>query len=119
MTLPGKSIFVDLNQYLGVSSEPHYRIFDRDKVHEKTQNATVHLNGEKVDPFNPPNPLDFCILTVEFPTLIEDPFSRVEGNFEGDIAEIIFVDKVLTEEERTGIEEYLRKKWLSTIDIDF
>jgi hypothetical protein len=119
MTFPGKFIFRDLNSYLGASSEPRKRIFDFENVDEKTQRARVYLNGTEVDPFTTPNPMEFCILTVEFPSLIEDSFSGIEGNWEGDMAEMIFLDKALTETERKGVEEHLRKKWFSTIDINF
>lgn len=119
LTFPGKCIFRDLNKYLGASSEPEKCIFDFDAVDEKTQNAKVYLNGEKINPFNTPNPMDYCILTVEFESMIKESFERVEGFWEGDIAEMIFVDKVLSETERTGIEEHLRKKWFAAVDIKF
>lgn len=119
LTFPGMFIFRDLNKYLGLSREPEKRFFDLDFVDKKTKEAKVYLNGELVDPFNTPNPMNFCILTVEFPSIITDSFSRVEGYWEGDIAEMIFIDKVLSETERKGVEEYLRKKWFSSIDIEF
>lgn len=119
LTFPGKCIFRDLNKYLGASADPTKSIFDKDAVDEKTKNADVYLNGEKIDPFTTPNPMDYCILTVEFDSQIEDKFERVEGFWEGDIAEMIFVDKALTETERTAIEEHLRKKWFASIDLKF
>ncbi|MGQ1785364.1 hypothetical protein [Saccharicrinis sp. GN24d3] len=119
LTFPGKWIFRDLNKYLGASKDPSKSIFDFDTVDEKTKKASVYLNGGKIDPFNTPNPMDYCILTVEFPEVIEDKFERVEGFWEGDIAEMIFVDKALTESERIGIEEYLRKKWFAAVDLKF
>jgi hypothetical protein len=119
LTFPGKCIFRDLNKYLGASSEPQKRIFDFDAVDKKTQNANVYLNGEKIDPFNTPNPMDYCILTVEFESVITDSFERIEGFWEGDIAEMIFIDKTLTDTERQGIEEHLRKKWFAAVDIKF
>ena len=119
LTFPGKAIFRNLNKYLGASKDPSKSIFDYDFVDEKTKKADVYLNGQKIDPFTTPNPMDFCILTVEFDSQITDPFERVEGYWEGDIAEMIFVDKALTDTERKGIEEHLRKKWFSTVDIEF
>jgi hypothetical protein len=119
LTFPGKCIFRDLNKYLGASADPSKSIFDKDAVDEKTKKADVYLNGTKIDPFTTPNPMDYCILTVEFDSQIEDKFERVEGFWEGDIAEMIFVDKALSETERKGIEEHLRKKWFAAVDLVF
>lgn len=119
LTFPGKWIFRDLNKYLGVSKDPSKSIFDYDFVDEKTKKADVYLNGQKIDPFSTPNPMDFCMLTVQFDEQITDSFERVEGYWEGDIAEMIFIDKALTDTERKGMEEHLRKKWFSTVDIEF
>ncbi len=119
MTFDGKCPFKDLNKYLGKSSDSGKRIFDRETIDEKTKNGHVYLNGKKVDPFNTPNPLDFCLLTVELGSKASEPFSRIEGLWEGSIAEMMFFDRALTETERKGIEEYLRTKWFSAVDLDF
>lgn len=119
LTFPGKCVFRGLNRYLGASEDPSKSIFDYDSVDKMTQQANVFLNGDKVDPFNTPNPMDYCILTVEFPELVNDQFERIEGFWEGDIAEMIFIDRALTETERVSIEEHLRKKWLATVDLEF
>ncbi len=113
MSLPGTCPFRGLNKYLGKSTTSLKRIFDPGTVDLKTKNGKVYLNGEKVDPFKTPNPMKFCILTVEFESEVMDKLAGVEGNWEGDIAEIIFIDKTLSEIERRGVEEYLRKKWFS------
>jgi hypothetical protein len=57
--------------------------------------------------------MKFCILTVEFESEITDKLTGVEGNWEGDIAEMIFIDKTLSDTERRGVEEYLRRKWFN------
>ncbi len=119
LSFPGKSVFRDLNKYLGKSAHPEKSIFDRATIDEKTQKAKVFLNGQEIDPFNTPTPTDFCILTIEFNSPIKDSFSRVEGFWEGEIAEMIFVDRALTEKEHKGIEEHLRKKWFAAVDIQF
>lgn len=119
MTLPGKAPFVEMKKYFGKSSNTAKRLFDLETTDAKTKNGKVYLNGKQVDPFNTANPMDYCILTIEFESVVSDPISTIEGNFEGDIAEMIFIDRTLTEMERTGIEEYLRKKWFSSVDLNF
>lgn len=119
MTFSGKSPFRGLNKYLGKSSESDRRLFDPDTIDEKTANGKVYLNGEAVDPFSTPNPMTFCILTVEFESDITDRLSGIEGYWEGDIAEMLFIDGALSDTERKGIEEFLRKKWFSTVDLEF
>lgn len=119
MTQAGKSPFRDLNKYLGTSSNPQKRIFDPETIADQTKNGKVYLNGKLVDPFNTANPMDYCILTVEFASAIKDPFSRFEGLWEGEIAEMIFFDGILSESERKGIEKYLHKKWLAAVSTQF
>jgi hypothetical protein len=63
--------------------------------------------------------MDYCILTIEFDSVIEDAFTRFEGLWEGEIAEMIFLDGVLSDAERKGIEAYLRKKWLAGVSTQF
>lgn len=115
MTQAGASPFRELNHYLGTSSDPRQRIFDPETIADQTRNGKVYLNGRLVDPFNTPNPMDYCILTVEFASAITDTFSRFEGLWEGEIAEMIFLDGLLSDSERKGIEAYLHKKWLAGV----
>lgn len=113
MSFPGTCLFRGLNKYLGKSTDSGKRIFDPGTVDAKTKNGKVYLNGKIIDPFHTPNPMKFCILTVEFESEITDKLTGVEGNWEGDIAEMIFIDKTLSDTERRGVEEYLRRKWFN------
>jgi len=63
--------------------------------------------------------MNFCILCVELESVADDIINRTEGYWEGSIAEIILIDRALTETERKGIDEYLRRKWLSAVDLSF
>lgn len=119
MTQAGVGPFRELNKYLGTSSDPKQRIFDLETIADPTKNGKVYLNGKLVDPFNTANPLDYCILTVEFASVIKDSFSRFEGLWEGEIAEMIFLDGILSEEKRKGIEAYLHKKWFAGLSTQF
>jgi hypothetical protein len=61
----------------------------------------------------------FCVLTVELGSSANEPITSTEGNWEGSLAEVLVINKKLSDIERQGIEEYLRKKWFSAIDLDF
>jgi hypothetical protein len=119
MSLVGTAPFRELTKYMGKSADPGIRLFDPEKTDEAVKKGRVYLDGVKVDPFTTPNPMEFSILTVEFKEMVKEGLSIVDGNWEGDIAEMIFIDGVLSETERKGIEEHLRKKWFSAIDLDF
>jgi len=77
----------------------------------------AYLNGVKVDPFKTPMPKGFYLITYEFPRRIEKGFRTTERHYEGAIAECLVYDGKLSEEERKGVEEYLRQKWLSAVDL--
>jgi hypothetical protein len=119
MSLPGTAPFRELTKYMGKSADTGKRLFDPEDTDEATKNGRVFLDGVKIDPFTTPNPMKFCLLTVELRSAVKEGFSVVDGNWEGDIAEMIFIDGVLSETERQGIEEHLRKKWFSAVDLDF
>ncbi|MBU2904161.1 hypothetical protein KO529_05140 [Arenibacter algicola] len=119
MSFPGTSLFRGSNSLLGKSKNPGKSIFDMDNIDSKTKNGKVYLNGNQVDPFNTPNPMDFSILTVQLESKSDSGLARTEGLWEGSIAEMIFIDRELEEWERKGVEEYLRRKWFSTVDIKF
>ncbi len=115
MTFPGKGPFRDLNKYLGKSSDTGSRIFDPETIDDQTKNGKVYLDGQQVDPFTTANPMEYCILTVEFAAAIKDSLSRFEGLWQGEIAEMIFFENVLSESERKGIEKYLHEKWFTAV----
>ncbi len=75
------------------------------------------LNGKPVDPYATPAPTDFCIATFELARPATRPISRTHTEWEGAVAEFIAYDGVLTLEEREGVEECLRRKWLAEVTI--
>ncbi|NNG08538.1 MAG: hypothetical protein HKM92_00085, partial [Arenibacter sp.] len=119
MSFPGTSLFRGANAWLGKSKDSDKAIFDKDNIDPKTKNGKVFLNGIQIDPFNTPNPMDFCILTVQLESKSNSGLARTEGLWEGSIAEMILLDRELEEWERKGVEEYLRRKWFSTVDVKF
>ena len=119
MSFLGTSLFRGANSLLGKSKNPGKSIFDINNIDSKIKNGKVYLNGNQIDPFNTPNPMDFSILTVQLESKSDSGLARTEGLWEGSIAEMIFIDRELEEWERKGIEEYLRRKWFSTVDVEF
>lgn len=119
MSLPGTSPFRELNKYIGKSTVTGKRLFDPGESNEATKKGSVYLNGVKIDPFITPNPMEFCILTIELGSEVKEGISVVDGNWEGQIAEMIFLDGLLSDTDRKGIEEHLRKKWFAAVDLDF
>ena len=87
----------------------------RERIPATYRQATAYLNGQRVDPFATPAPLDrFCVATFELP----DPggrLHRTDTRWEGAIAETVVYDGQLGEAERQGVEEYLRRKWIAEV----
>ena len=119
VSFPGKSPFIGLSGYIGRSAEPDKRLFDPENTDELTKEGTTWLNGKKIDPFTTPNPMDFCILTVELGAVSDLSIQKTEGYWEGSVAEILILNRALSDEERKGIEEYLRRKWFASVDLEF
>jgi len=118
MTLPGYSPFKALDKYMPKSKDSNKAIFDYDKANYKTKNGKVYLNGEEINPFKTPNPMKYSILTVELASPAYENCNVTQGYFEGSIAEIIMINRKLTEKERKGIEEYLSEKWFYSIGLE-
>jgi hypothetical protein len=70
------------------------------------------LNGRRVDPYATPAPADYCVATFELAASGTRPISRTHTEWEGAVAEFIAFDGVLSDSDRTGVEEHLRRKWL-------
>ena len=119
MSFPSTSMFKELNGVMGKSKDSKKSIFNIETIDKKTKNGKVFLNGEKINPFTTPNPMEFCILTVQLDSKSTEAFKRTEGLWEGALAEMIVIDRALTDREREGVEEHLRRKWFSTLDIKF
>ena len=58
-------------------------------------------------------PTDFYVATYEFHEQVSAGISRTDGHWEGQVAEMLVFDGKLSQAERAGIEEYLRRKWIS------
>ena len=119
MSFPGTSPFRILGKYIGKSSDTKNRLFDPGNTDLLMKVGKTYLNGKPVDPFNTPNPMKYCMLTVELGSPAGEPISTTEGNWEGTLAELLIFNRKLSDSEREGIEEYLRRKWFSSIDLDF
>ncbi len=118
VSFKGTSPFRGLMNYIGKADDTSKALFD-EGVSSKTKNGRTFLNGAQVDPFKTANPMDYCTLTVELESPATDNAGTTEGFWEGDVAEIIMVNRKLTDKERKGIEEYLRLKWFSGIELEF
>lgn len=116
LSRPGTAPFSGLSPYLG-RGEEEGRIFS-EKVLPETKAAAVYLDGRKVDPLATPAPEGFRVLTVIFEKPIDKPFDRTDTHWSGAVGEIIVYDGPLTDVERAGIEEYLRRKWISSFDLE-
>lgn len=92
-----------------------------DEAAKTLENSSVFVNGEKVDPKRAKMPQDFYIATYEFDKKKnnENKLAGTDGHWEGIVAECLIFDGKLSDQERRSIEEYLRRKWLSAIDLQF
>jgi len=90
----------------------------RKTVPEELKKAMVYLNGFRIDPCATPAPMDFCVATFEYESPLSNPIHRTDTGWEGSIAEILVYDGKLTEAERQGVEEYLRRKWISAAHLE-
>lgn len=77
----------------------------------------VWVNGNLVDPLATPAPMDFCVATFELAAPASQPIARTHTEWEGAVAEFIAYDGVLDDAERSGVEEYLRRKWLAEVTL--
>jgi hypothetical protein len=84
---------------------------------DRLRNAKVWLNGERIDPCATPPPMEFCVATFEYASA-GGRIGRTDTKWEGAVAEFLAYDGKLTDEERRGIEEYMRRKWVSEVHIE-
>jgi len=87
-----------------------------EETSERLRNARVWLNGSRVDPCATPAPMEFCSTVFEYPSP-DGRIHRTETKWEGAVAEFLAYSGKLTEDERRGVEEYLRRKWLSEVHL--
>ena len=112
----GTSPWRDLSGLIGVG-EYGKRLMSRD-VSDDIRRGAVYVNGRKVDPFKHPMPTDFYVATYEFAKPVSKAFRRTDGHWEGQLAEVLVFDGKLSDSERAGIEQYLRRKWVSAVHLE-
>ena len=110
MSFKGTSPFRDLDQYIGRADHGVSAVFDSG-VSELTKKGRVFLNSASIDPLTTPNPMDFCVLTVELSEKVAKEFKYTQGYWEGDLAEMMIFDGKLTDKERRKVEKSLMEKW--------
>lgn len=89
-----------------------------EKVPAAYRDARAYCNGVPVDPYATPAPLDeYCVATFELPQK-NGSFKSANPFWEGSLGEILVFDTKLSENERQGVEEYLRRKWVSTVSLE-
>jgi len=116
LSRPGTAPFAGLSPFLGKGADAT-RLFS-DTVAPETRAAAVYLDGGRVDPFTAPAPEGFHVLTVIFDRPIDVPLDRTDTHWSGAVGEILVYDGPLADGERAGVEEYLRRKWISSIDLE-
>jgi hypothetical protein len=83
-----------------------------------TANGKTFLNGQQIDPFE--TSADYGTFTV-LGTVLESPtFNNIfytDTHWEGKIGELLFYESELNDEEMIGLSEYLRRKWISSMDL--
>jgi len=90
-----------------------------DEAAESLAKARIFVNSQRVDPEKAEMPTDFYIASYEFEQPIKNIFGHSEGMWEGDVAECLVFDRPLSDSDRRGLEEYLRRKWISAVDLSF
>lgn len=103
----------DLDSLIGIGNYGE-KLF-ADNISSSTIDGNVWINGVKVNIGEASMPKDFYIATYEFSEVINKPFKRTDGHWEGELTEVLVFNSKLTEKERKGVEEYLYRKWISGI----
>jgi hypothetical protein len=112
----GSAPFFGMDTRMPYSAEPENALYS-EAVPASTLNGDTWLNGALVNPTNTPNPLEFCVLGQTF----TDPVGWTDctdTHWEGKLGEILFFEDELEEDDMKGITEYLRRKWISTADLE-
>ncbi|MHC4202563.1 MAG: hypothetical protein ACYSU0_21435, partial [Planctomycetota bacterium] len=111
----GTAPWRDLNDLIGVG-EYGERLF-AEKASKAFGEGAVYVNGAKVDPRTAAMPEGFYQATYDFGKKIGRAFRTTDGHWEGALAECLVYDAKLSEAERKGVEEYLRRKWISAVHL--
>jgi hypothetical protein len=89
----------------------------RKRIPPEFLSGTAWLDGTRIDPYATPAPLDFHVVTFELTGPSSRAISRTHTLWEGAVAEFLAYDGKLSESERMGVEEHLRRKWLSEVHL--
>lgn len=112
----GSAPFFGLSDVIPYSAAPETRLY-AENTPGTTLNGQTYLNGEAVDPMTTPNPMEFCVLAQTFTQPIGWT-DCTDTHWEGSIGELLFYEPPLDDEQLTGLSEYLRRKWMSTADLE-
>jgi len=88
---------------------------DAHPVDKPFREGRAWLDGQPVDPYATPAPLDWRQVTFELASPSGRAIRRTHTEWEGSVAEMIVFDAKLTDAERLGVEQYLRRKWLAEV----
>ncbi|MCB9283092.1 MAG: discoidin domain-containing protein [Lewinellaceae bacterium] len=116
ISFPGTAPFEALSPHIP-KNEDASQLFP-DNTPSTTLNGTTMLNGTAVDPLVTPNPLEFCILGVKMTQPANNSIFYTDTHWEGQLGELLLWDHPLSDAELAGASEYLRKKWISTADLE-
>ncbi|MEQ8702856.1 MAG: M64 family metallopeptidase [Phaeodactylibacter sp.] len=112
----GSAPFFGLSNVMPYSAMPAEQLY-AETTPASTLNGQTYLNGKAVDPMATANPMDFCVLAQSF----TEPVGWTDctdTHWEGSIGELLFYEEPLDEEQLSGLSEYLRRKWISTADLE-
>lgn len=87
------------------------------QVDKPFRDGRAWLDGQLVDPYATPAPLDWRQVTFELATPSSRAIRRTHTLWEGSVAEFIAFDTKLSDADRLGVEEYLRRKWLAEVRV--
>jgi hypothetical protein len=112
----GSAPFYGLDSQIPYSALPGQQLY-ADNVPAATLNGLTVYNGALVDPGVTPHTLEFSTLAQTF-TEPAGWTHCTDTHWEGKIGEILFYEQELDEAQLTGVSEYLRRKWISTADLE-
>lgn len=113
----GTAPFEGLDEYIPYSGNPEESLYASDAP-AQTLAGSTWLNGDEVDPLTTPNPMEFCILGTAMTNEGDAWMSYTHTHWEGKLGELILFEDELDDDEMIGVSEFLRRKWISTADLE-
>jgi len=113
---PYTPLIGDGTNYEWVSDGSTEKLFSPTYSHSYIQNGQVYVDGINTPPLDAVRPSSHSIITVEtVGNLTGDRITKdrnISGRvWRGDYAEVIIYNRVLTDSERSDVENYLKNKW--------